>query len=265
MSIKALFPPSIIRLVNAIRNKEEYGWYGNYQTWEAALNASTGYDSATILNKVKDALLKVKNNEAAFERDSVLFYDIEYAWPILSSLLWVAAQRQGKLNVLDFGGSLGSTFFQHKKFLNALDVKWNIVEQENFVTAGKKHFEDSRLHFYLTPKECLDENQIDVVLLSSVLPYIKEPYKMLQEIIELNIPFMIFDKMPFLEQGTNDLLTVQKVHPSIYEGSYPAWFFNEGRFLSFIEKKYEVVETFSGSDKANIPSVFKGILTQRRK
>jgi hypothetical protein len=71
--------------------------------------------------------------------------------------------------------------------------------------------------------------------------------------------------MPFLEQGTSDLLTIQKVHPSIYNGSYPAWFFNEDRFLDFIEKKYEVVETFSGPDKANIPSVFKGLLVQRRK
>jgi putative methyltransferase (TIGR04325 family) len=39
---------------------------------------------------------------------------------------------------LDFGGSLGSSYFQNKKFLDALRlVEWNVVEQENFVATGE--------------------------------------------------------------------------------------------------------------------------------
>jgi putative methyltransferase (TIGR04325 family) len=74
------------------------------------VEASTGYDSEIILEKTRDALLKVKNGEAAYERDSVLFDEIQYAWPLLTSLMWVAAQAKGILNVLDFGGSLGTTY-----------------------------------------------------------------------------------------------------------------------------------------------------------
>ena len=72
--------------------------------------------------------------------------------------------------------------------------------------------------------------------------------------------------MPFLNEGSKDLLTVQNVHPSIYSASYPSWFFNEKKFLDFLNPHYDLVEEFEGTDKANnIPSVFKGLIFQRKK
>lgn len=224
-----------------------------------------GYDSNGIVNKVKDALLKVKNGNAAFERDSVAFDKYEYTWPVLTGLLWIAAQRSGKLSVLDFGGSLGSTYFQYKKFFLQLDIQWNIVEQRTFVECGKEYFEDTNLHFFLNAEDCFKAQEIDVVLLSSVLPYLEDPYGLLQKLIDLKPSFMIFDKMPFLIGESPDRLTVQTVHPSIYSASYPSWFFNEQKFLDFLKPNYELVEEFDGTDKANIPSVFKGLIFQRKK
>jgi hypothetical protein len=40
-----------------------YGWYGDFKTWQAAKEASTGYDSGNIINQVKESLLKVKNGK----------------------------------------------------------------------------------------------------------------------------------------------------------------------------------------------------------
>mgnify|MGYP001500873774 CR=1 FL=1 len=48
----------------------------------------------------------VKNGEAVYERDLVLFDYIEFYWPVLSGVMWVAARNNGRLNVLDYGGSL---------------------------------------------------------------------------------------------------------------------------------------------------------------
>ena len=59
-----------------------------------------------ILGKVLEATLKVKNGEAVYERDLVLFDHIEFYWPVLSGLMWVAARNNGRLNVLDYGGTL---------------------------------------------------------------------------------------------------------------------------------------------------------------
>jgi hypothetical protein len=51
-------------------NRGKYGLSGNYQTWAEALAASTGYENEAILEKTRAALLKIKNSEAVYERDS---------------------------------------------------------------------------------------------------------------------------------------------------------------------------------------------------
>lgn len=62
--------------------------------------------------------------------------------------------ERGALKVCDFGGSLESTYYQNKKFLDKItDVSWGVVEQRHFVDAGKKDFEDDRLKFFNTVDE----------------------------------------------------------------------------------------------------------------
>src|SRR5215475_3829712 len=101
-------------------NPSKYGWKGDYSSWEAAKKQAGSYDDGIILEKVEQAALKVRNGEATYERDSVLFDRIEYSWPLLAALMWVAARNKGKLTVADFGGSLGSSYFQNKVFLEGL-------------------------------------------------------------------------------------------------------------------------------------------------
>jgi mono/diheme cytochrome c family protein len=43
---------------------------------------------------------KVLAGEAAFERDSVCFEEPEYRWPLLASLMWIAARSNGELSVV---------------------------------------------------------------------------------------------------------------------------------------------------------------------
>ncbi len=113
------FPPAVVRLIRRGRGPQQDGglrFEGDFATWEEASAQCAGYDAEDILAKVLAATLKVKSGEAACERDSVLFDDIEYAWPVLAGLMWAAARNGGKLNVLDFGGALGSSYFQNRKF-----------------------------------------------------------------------------------------------------------------------------------------------------
>jgi len=106
--VKAFTPPI---LVSAIKKSSliKSGWHGNFKTWEEAKSKTTGYDSALILETVRDSMYKVKEGLAVYERDSVLFDAIQYSWPLLTGLMMAAAKGKGKINVLDFGGSLGST------------------------------------------------------------------------------------------------------------------------------------------------------------
>ena len=229
---------------------------------------SNGYNADNILQKVLAASLRVKEGDALFERDSVLFYEKKYCWELLAALMWIAAQYDGSLNIIDFGGSLGSTYYQNKSFLDSLKhIQWNVVEQPSFVQKGQQSFESESLRFYRSIDECMQSSQkeLQAILLSGVLQCLEQPYSLLMEIIERKIRYIVVDRTGFTLHNRKDRLTVQIVHPQIYRGSYPCWFFNEAKFLRFFsESGYVLRGDFFTSDVANIPSVFKGFIFELR-
>jgi putative methyltransferase (TIGR04325 family) len=261
-------PPVLIHLAKRVygnRIRGAHGLSGDYRSWDEAMAASTGYHSENILEKTRAALLKVKNGEASYERDSVVFDEIEYAWPLLAGLMWVAARCGGLLNVLDFGGSLGSTYFQNRVFLSLLPgVRWNIVEQSNHVGIGKAYFEDDNLRFYVGIAECLADTQPNVVLLSSVLQYLERPHTVFDPILELSCDHVIIDRTPFWA-GPTDRLCVQTVPPSIYPASYPSWIFSRPQFHSHIHENWEIMVTFDNPDRLAGPVefVYQGMIIAR--
>jgi putative methyltransferase (TIGR04325 family) len=150
--IKGMIPPL---LYEALRAPKPF-IISSYPTWDKTRLHCTGYDSDSIIQKVKDAALQVKAGKAAFERDSILFYDSTYPLPLLAGLLRVALANEGKLRVLDFGGSLGSTYYWIKPLLSGIkELRWNIIEQKKFVDIGKEMFENNELVFYYSIDECL--------------------------------------------------------------------------------------------------------------
>lgn len=244
MEIKDFIPPLAIKLASRLR-PQQYGWFGDYATWDDAVADSSGYDSDSILQKVKDASMKVKRGEAAFERDSVLFDKIEYSWPMLAGLLWTAARTHGELSVLDFGGSLGGTYFQNRRFFDGLKVQWNVVEQQQFVDFGNENMSDARLKFFMGLEECFEKQAPQVVLFSSVLQYLPKPFEMIEKVTRLNPAFIIVDNMPFLKQKKSRI-TVQKVDPLIYDASYPCWLLNKKSFVDSF-RSYELIENFESN------------------
>jgi len=240
--INQFIPPVSLSFIDRYIRKR--GYFGDFSTWQEAQRASTGYDGDQIIEKVKAALLKVKSGEAVYERDSVLFDEIHYSWPLLAGLLWVASQNENKLTVVDFGGSLGSTFFQNRKFLEHLsELRWHVIEQKKFVVCGKEFFQDAQLNFHYSIDECLELQRPDVILFSSVLPYLEKPYDLLTEAVSRGVEYLIIDRTPLLE-GRTDRLTVQKVPAELYPASYPAWIFGRDHLLGCIRKEYDLVAEF---------------------
>jgi putative methyltransferase (TIGR04325 family) len=259
--LKEWVPPGLLRILQA---RKAITWSGDYGSWDEALAASTGYEDSSILWKAREAAFKVKSGEAVYERDSVLFYEKDYRWPVLAILLKVAALKGNRLRVLDVGGSLGSTYFQHRDFLNhLLELRWNIVEQNSFVTCGKTFFETEEVHFFEDLDSCLGLNSTDLVLLSGVLPYVRNAYDLLTKIFSYQILHVVIDRTPFLLEGNSDRLTVQRIPARIYPASYPAWFFNKTNFLRFVEQKYRILAFFDSTDKANIPCEYGGLFLEK--
>ncbi len=262
--IKQLLPPILFNAIKTLSNRErKYGFFGDYKSWDDASGDSTGYDSEVILNKVRDALLKVKNGEAVYERDSVLFDRIQYSFPLLAGLLLAASANQNKLSILDFGGSLGSHYFQYRYILSGLDVlSWNIVEQETFVRCGQHFFQDEQLKFYLDVDTCMQLARPDILLISCVAAYVRDPYTLISSLICNKFKYIIIDRTAFTSNDS-DRLTVQVVPPSIYQASYPAWFLSKSKFLDLFQEKYKLLVEFDSFDEVNIQSEFKGFIFQK--
>jgi putative methyltransferase (TIGR04325 family) len=247
--------------------QSELCWKGSYSSWQEAIGNCTGYDSPQILEKVKNALIKVKSGEAKYERDSVLFDEIQYSWPLLAGLLRAATSNENRLGVMDFGGSLGSSYFQNREFLAHLKrIRWCIVEQPSFVEVGRELFQDNELVFYNDINKCIKNEEINVILLSGVIQYLQEPHELLQKITSLGVEYIIVDRTSFIINAVHDRLTIQTVPPYIYSASYPSWFFERKKFLQhFFNNQYKIVAEFQGFDIANIEnSIYNGFIFKKQ-
>jgi putative methyltransferase (TIGR04325 family) len=220
---------------------------GSYPTWNEAKASAQGWEQAEILEKVASAAAKVARGEAASERDSVTFEHIDYAFPVMAALLRAALENGGRISVLDFGGSLGSSYRQFRAFAPArVEVQWYVVEQETFVRRGKSEFESDGLHFCLSAEEAAARSRPDVVLVSSVLQYLDRPDEALKRLSLTGSRYMVLDRTPF-SAASEDRLTVQHVPPEIYEASYACRIFSYSRFMSSLAG-WDVIADFPSLD-----------------
>ncbi len=240
---KDFVPPLLVRQFRrfGLAKRGGISFQGPYSTWEKAEHLSKGYDDEEIADRVLSSTLRVKRGEVAFERDSCVFDEIQYSWPVTAGLMWAAARFGGKLSVLDFGGSLGSCYFQNRKFLQGLlSVHWSIVEQSHFVQIGRKYIQDDQLLFYESVQDALLVQKPNVVLLSGVLQYLRDPFVVLSKLINCGATTILIDRTSF-HDGERDTLLIQKVGKDIYPASYPLWIFSKSKFVEFLSLSFEVV------------------------
>ncbi|MBM9577280.1 methyltransferase, TIGR04325 family [Leptospira sp. 201903070] len=270
--LKKVLPPIIIDIVLFLRNRisklfkkrkesaDLLGFHGIFDTWDKASRSCGSYNSNIILEKCKQSLLKVKNGEAAYERDSVLFDKVQYSWPVLVGLLYAATKLDGRLDLIDFGGSLGSSYYQNRLFLKDLKhLSWNIVEQPNFVEEGNLHFKNEVLNFYESIESCLEKTKVNVFLASSSFPYIREPFELIKKIINYGFSYIIIDRTYFIDLPKS-IVSTQMVSPEIYDSSYPAWFFNLAEFSAAFNERYRLLVEFESYLQAT--NVLEGMVTK---
>lgn len=221
---------------------------GEFGSWAEARARCSGYDDAAILGRVLAATRAVREGRAAFERDAALFDSPQPPFPLLTMLLWAALRAGGVLNVLDFGGALGSSYFQCRPFLGALTrLSWTVVEQPRFVEAGRREIADGPLAFHPTLEEAWAASPPDLVLLSGVLQYVPDPEAVLARIVEREPAYIVIDRTP-LNEADRDLVAVQHVPESMGRASYPVRLFSRGALLGSIEQRYRRVAEFDAVD-----------------
>ena len=127
------------------------------------------------------------------------------------------------MSVLDFGGSLGSLYFQHREQCRTLGVaRWTVVEQEAFAEVGREQLADGTLGFSTDLTSALSASPTDVALLSAVLPFVEHYLDPLDRILDARVPVVCVDRTYLSDDGRS--IWVQHVPREIYAASYPCHF-----------------------------------------
>lgn len=179
--LQLVTPPLIWRLARRLWQDQELE--GPFASWDIASSRATGWDNPRFAELALAAALQVKDGKAAFERDSRTHDRIVYAPIILAALLLAQAQYR-RLNVIDFGGSLGSAYFQHLNLIRSLPgvpVSWNVVERPPLAKIGAARFQTAELRFH----DDLAAVQLDdaVLLFTGSLQYVPDAFGLLEQAV----------------------------------------------------------------------------------
>lgn len=265
---KDFFPPLLLRWLKK-HSGQALRFYGSPKTWSEAVGMSSGYSHDLILNRVVEATRAVVSGHAAFERDSVLFHEPSVPFRIVAVLLRSAALDDGRLEVIDFGGSLGSTFRQCRPFLDALrQIQWHVVEQPAFVEAGRREFSTPELTFHSSIADVPASETPATVIFSSVLQYLEDYRGVLEALVPLKCRHLLIDRSPFSSLAS-DHLCVQRVPEQIYNASYPCWILSRSRLLDALSRQWRLVSEFSCPEgecrtDEGLNFEFRGLILEKR-
>ena len=224
-----------------IGEKNKFFFKGPFDTWKDALTNSEGYHSSKIIDKLFISAMKVKNKKFAYERDTVLFSQPSYNWMLLYNIFKYFNNYQN-FNLIDFGGSLGSTYFQHKFFFNSFKtMKWNIIEQSKISKIGNRFFRDKNLKFFNNLEPVIKKDKSKFIILDNVLQYIENPSYIIDILSKHKGITIIIDNIFFTEKN-KDIIIVQKTPKRIYEATYPLRIFSKSKFLKKIGQHFKIIE-----------------------
>lgn len=230
---------------------EEICYLGDYDSWGDAYNECEGYEDDHIIDTVISATKKVLNGEAVWERDGYLFYEQQYIYHICAVILKCALQNKNQgVRILDIGGSLGSTYFQNRKYLTDIkNLEYVVAEQDNFADYGHTNLENGTLKFIRSMDDwggvC---GKFDIILMSASLQYILNYEEIISKIIRMEPIYIILDRVLVSDRMR---ICRETVPERIYKSSYPVYIFSEPQITNFFAPNYKIVE----KDISSVPEV----------
>ncbi|HXQ13473.1 MAG TPA: methyltransferase, TIGR04325 family [Caulobacteraceae bacterium] len=246
VGLQLLTPPILWRLGRRLRRGPLEGPLGS---WEAAAERASGWDSPGIVEQALEAALKVRDGAAAFERDSVARGSIIYSPTILAALL-LAADRYRALNIIDFGGGLGSNYFQNLRLISALSAvptSWNVVERAPLARLGVEQFQTAQLRFH----EDLNAVRLEhpVLLFTGSLQYVADAFALLEQVLDLT-DIIALDRVLVWGEPEHAFFVQRLDARRFGPVTLPTWCFAKDALIDwFAAHGFRLVEHFVGAPR----------------
>jgi putative methyltransferase (TIGR04325 family) len=237
---------------------------GPFNDWNEAVERASGYEQPIILKRLMAAAEQsASSGGQKFDRDGVVFEKPITPFALLTYILTSHRRIPDRLRVLDFGGGLGSTFRQCRPFLTQFaQVRWSVVEQAHVAAAGRLQFQTDDLDFYENISDAAGDDAPDVIIFSSVLQYLADPYGVLDQAQCLGPRTILIDRTPFSEKS-EDNYGVQVVDEAIFPARLPFRIFGIDRLEDALRPRYRKTGEFDAIDQSmslgKISVKFKGL------
>jgi putative methyltransferase (TIGR04325 family) len=218
-----------------------------YSNWQTAENQCDGYATAPVLESIVKASRAVASGNALYERDGVTHHSFAENAHLIAALRHIS-QVEGRFQVLDFGGALGSLYRQHRWFLSEFtDFTWCVVEQNSFVETGKRLFENNKLKFEPTIAEAYKKHRPNITVMSNSLQRMERPFEVLDDLAKQDIPYLFIEQTP-LTHATENRITQSFFPAKRCKSSYPSWLFSESKFKEKLSQYYHILDEFEATE-----------------
>lgn len=228
-----------LRIRRAFRLWFGWRWFvGDYRAWADARSAADDSAGSATLERVIAAARSVRMTPGAWDRDGVVFHEPALHAPLVDALQRIKGEENGTLCVVDFGGGLGSTWWQHREALGCAGIDWRIVELPALVEVGCREFSAPPLSFHATLDEAFLDGRPNVVLFSSVLQYVEAPCALLRAVAGREVRHVILDRVGFSNRG-RDRIVLQHTPPALGGGTSACWLFDSQTLVAAVGPDYE--------------------------
>lgn len=222
---------------------------GPYATYQEAALRSSGYNNKVILDKVYNAIVDVLEGRSTYERDGTAFPER----PSIDNMrrLLIAHLKDADF-VVDFGGGLGGTFINNRDLFSHSN-HYTVVEQTTFAEAGQKLAIKYGLKMQFIENLCSLPRKPDILIFSSVLPYIPNAIQVLQKAADLMPPLILIDRSALGSHLDSKKWWIQS-EPTYYDIpiSYPIRPLSLETILGCLYK-YSVVEQWKNTFDPDFP------------
>lgn len=223
------------------------GFHGDFSSWAEASSRASPIDPAALAafaERYRQLCRRLTRREIAFARDGVAFDQPQYPLSLLAFILRALLENRGVLNLVDFGGFLGTTYFQARDFLRpAREVLWTVVELPHLVEIARTELQEGPLRFRDSLREALAESP-NVVLLSGVAQNLPDPISIFREVRQSAPDWVLFDRTVVIESPASRI-ALQSVMRQGTEVSWPVRLFSRSELLADWTSSYEPIAEFA--------------------
>lgn len=193
-------------------------WEGVYASFGEAPASGKGFDGETWISNSLQKIASLRDEAA---QGCVVPPPGNYRHCLLPLLAALVYNEQGRARILDFGGSIGFTYYQTLCGLPQRDkLEYHIVERENVCRAGREFFkaENGGPEFFAELPQ--GESAYDIVYMGSAMQYVEDWKGLLARLCALSRKHLLLVDVP---AGTiPTFVSVQHY----YGAKIPVWFFD---------------------------------------